>query len=231
MFGLFGSNKVQFVGLKGAMLSVRSAKKSHKLGKTQKFVLLVPVDGKVEKINVEMIVDACRPLPSEQGGSVVSGRLLVDEAQLGSLTSILTHVEPVDLGRAARRSRRVEKSLRVLSQEIPGFRGVTVDVSLHGLQLKLEGSMEAGQYLNIQLELEKPDLPQLTLQGVVVWCRQVGRRKAYCIGVEFTQQHPEVEQLWAAVYQEILESSSGSVMQRSIAGGDVYNSPDEEQQQ
>ncbi len=210
------------------MLTVRSGKKAHKLGRTQKFVLLVPVEGKVEKINVEIIVDACRPLPKEQGGSVVSGRLLVDEAQLSNLTSILRFVEPVDLGRAARRSRRVEKSLRVLSQEIPGFRGVTVDVSLHGLQLKIEGPMEAGQYLNIQLELEKPDLPQLTLQGVVVWCQQVGRRKAYTIGVEFTQQHPEVEQLWASVYEEILTDSRGTVMQRSIAGGDVYSNPDEE---
>ena len=227
MFGLFGPDKVQFVGLKGAMLTVRSARKSHKLGKSQKFNLLVPLDGKVEKIKVEMIVDACRPMPGN-AGSIVSGRLLVTEAQLGNLTSILSNVEPLDLGRAARRSRRVEKSLRVLSQQIPGFRAVTVDVSLHGLQLHIEGPMEAGQYLNVQLELEKPDLPQLTLQGVVVWCRQVGRRKAYCAGIEFTQQHPEVEQLWSSVYDELLTASQGTVMQKSIAGGDVYNPGEDE---
>lgn len=220
MFGLFGPEKVQFVGLKGAMLTVRSAKKGHKIGKTHKIVLLVPSDGKVNKLKLDIIADASRPLP--EGGSVLSGRLLVDEHQLANLTGILADVRPADLGRSARRSERIEVSLRVLSQEIPGYRGVTVDVSLHGLQLSIEGPMEPGQYLNVTLELEKSDVPQLTLQGIIVWCRQSGKRKSYLVGLEFTQQHPEVEQIWARSYQEILMRQKGSVLQRSLSDGGVF---------
>ncbi len=217
MFGLFGPEKVQFIGLKGAMLTFRSSKKKHKVGRGHRIQLTVPVENRIENIKIEVIVDTFRPLPD--GGSIVSGRALVDENYLKTLETLLEGVQKPDLGRAARRSERVEISLRVLSQEVPGYRGVTVDISLHGVQLAIEGPIEPGGYLNLTIELEMASLPQLTLQGVVVWCRETEKRKSFLAGIEFTQQHPEVQQLWTQTYHNLLVRQKGSVMQRSLSDG------------
>ena len=79
--------------------------------------------------------------------------------------------------------------------------------------------MEPGSYLNLTLELEQSSLPQLTLQGVVVWCRESGKRKSFNVGIEFTQQHPEVQQLWQQTYHNLLVRQKGSVLQRSLSDG------------
>ena len=217
MFGQFGPEKVQYVGLKGAMLTFRSGKKKQKVGKPMRIQLAVPVETRVENVKLEVIVDSFRPLPD--GGSIVSGRALVDENYLKTLETLLAGVQKPDLGRSARRSERVDVSLRVRSQEVPGYRGVTVDISLHGVQLAIEGPMEPGSYLNLTLELEQSSLPQLTLQGVVVWCRESGKRKSFNVGIEFTQQHPEVQQLWQQTYHNLLVRQKGSVLQRSLSDG------------
>ncbi|MGE0494806.1 MAG: PilZ domain-containing protein [Vulcanimicrobiota bacterium] len=226
MFGLFGPEKVQYVGLKGAMLTFRSGRKKQKVGRPLRIQLAVPVETRVENVKLEVIVDSFRPLPD--GGSIVSGRALVDENYLKTLETLLAGVQKPDLGRSARRSERVDVSLRVLSQEVPGYRGVTVDISLHGVQLAIEGPMEPGSYLNLTLELEQSNLPQLTLQGVVVWCRESGKRKSFNTGIEFTQQHPEVQQLWQQTYHNLLVRQKGSVLQRSLSDGNFLIRENEE---
>lgn len=219
MFGFFGAEVVQYIGLKGQTITFRSKKRKVKVGRTMKIQLAVPVDNGIEKVKLGVLIQSFRPLP-DTTGSIVSGHAMLEEPALQSLATLLSTVERPDLGRAARRSERVPVSLRVMSPEVPGYRGVTVDVSLHGVQLALEGPMDPGSYLNVTIEMGMAQIPQLTVQGVVVWCRDGGARKSYLVGIELTQQHPQVEELWGRAYQNLVVREKGSVLQRSLADGE-----------
>ncbi len=219
MFGLFGPEKVEFIDLRESILTFRSRKTKHKIGAVKKVAIPIPVDGTTQTLKLEVIVDSARALPDNT--FLVVGHILAEQGNLQQLALLLQDVPRPDLGRLARRSERIPIGIRVLSQELPGFRAVTIDLSMHGVQLQCEGLLEVGSYLNLTFELEMPDLPKLTLQAVVVWsATEEAKRKAYKAGLEFTQQHPQVQVLWEKAYQRLLRLQNASVMHRSLAGGD-----------
>lgn len=219
MFGIFGPEKVEYIDLSEAVLSYRSRKKKQKIGSAVKIGLLVPVEGSVKTLKLEVVIDSFRPLPD--GSSLVIGHVLAHPNELAGLNDLMANVPKPDLGRLARRSERVPVSVRMLSQQLPGFRAVSVDLSLHGAQIQCEGLLEAGTYMNVSLELEMPDLPKLTLQAQVVWSRaEEDRRKSYRAGLEFTQQHPEVHALWSKAYGRFLKMQNQSVLHKSLSGPD-----------
>lgn len=216
MFGLFGPEKVEYLDLNEAVLTYRSRKKKHKIGSAVKIGLQVPLEGAVETLKLEVVLDSFRMLPD--GSSLVVGHVVAQPHELTTLGDLMASVPKPDLGRLARRSERIPVGMRLLSQQLPGFRAVSVDLSLHGAQIQCDGALELGSYLNVTLELEMPDLPQLTLQALVVWCRaEEDRRKAYRAGLEFTQQHPEVQHLWERAYHRLLKMQGQSVMHKSMS--------------
>lgn len=219
MFGIFGPEKVEYIDLSEAVLSYRSRKKKHKIGSAVKIGLLVPVEGSVQTLKLEVVLDSFRPLPD--GSTLVIAHVVAHPNELAGLNDLMSNVPKPDLGRLARRSERVLVSVRMLSQQLPGFRAVTVDLSLHGAQIQCEGLLETGTYMNVSLELEMPDLPKLTLQALVVWSRaEEERRKSYRAGLEFTQQHPEVQALWSKAYGRLLKMQNQSVLHKSLSGPD-----------
>lgn len=219
MFGLFGPEKVDFLDLHEAVLTYRSKKKKHRLGDVVKISLQVPLEGQMTSLKMEVVVDSARQLPDKS--FLVVGTILADHETLSGLVTILDTVPRPDLGRLARRSERIPIGIRVLSQQLPGFRAVTTDLSMHGAQIQCEALLELNTYMNLTLELELADLPKLTLQGIVVWSRaEEERRKAFRSGIEFTEQHPEVQSLWEQAYYKLLKMQSGSVMHKSMGQAD-----------
>ncbi len=219
MFGFFGPEKVEFIDLSGSVLTYRSTKKKPKVGTASKIGLDVPIDGKLELVKLEVIVDSFRPLPD--GSSLLIAHIVADSENLARRTALMANVPRPDLGRLARRSERLPVSVRVLSEQLPGFRAVTVDLSLHGAQIQCEGLLEVNTYMNVTLELEMTEMPRLSLQALVVWSRaEEERRKAFRGGLEFTQQHPEVQALWNKAYAHLQRMQNASVMHKSMAGSD-----------
>lgn len=216
MFGLFGPEKVEYLDLSEAVLTYRSRKKKHKIGTAVKIGLQVPLEGAVTTLKLEVVLDSFRLLPD--GSALVVGHVVAQPHELESLTELMASVPKPDLGRLARRSERIPIGMRLLSQQLPGFRSVSVDLSLHGAQIQCDGPLEVNSYLNVTLELEMADMPQLTLQALVVWCRvEEDRRKAYRAGLEFTQQHPEVQSMWERAYYRLLKMQSQSVLHKSMS--------------
>lgn len=223
VFGLFGPEKVEYIDLSEAVLTYRSRKKKHKVGTLIKVGLQVPLEGAVQTLKLEVVLDSFRPLPD--GSTLVIGHVVAQPEELSSLADLMANVPKPDLGRLARRSERIPIGIRMLSQQIPGYRAVTVDLSLHGAQIQCEGMLEVNSYMNVTLELEQPDLPKLGLQALVVWVRaDEERRKSYRAGLEFTQQHPEVQALWNKAYQRLLKMQNQSVLHKSMSSSDYISS-------
>ncbi|MBI3926331.1 MAG: PilZ domain-containing protein [Armatimonadetes bacterium] len=88
-----------------------------------------------------------------------------------------------------RRSPRVAVSARVMSRELPGYRAVSVDLSLEGIQLALEAPLQPGQELELTVD-DEGGAP-LRLRARVVWCRPGGGPRAYRAGMEFVDLDAE----------------------------------------
>jgi len=220
VLGLFGPEVVEYVELRHKTLTFRS-KKIKKTG-THKVRFLLLINGKKEKLDLQVNVTSVRP--ADGGGQVCSGDLPVPEATLPTLEGLFAHAPRANLGRAARRSERHRLSLRVLSNDLPGFRGVTVDISLHGAQMVIAGALAVGKPLRLTIETDTSQIPRLEINGVVVWCREGERAKQFLIGVEFTQQAPEWQAELEKFYR-IMEDRVGSdVMLRTLGDGDFYTS-------
>lgn len=216
MFGLFGPEKVEYIDLFDTTLTFRSKRKKHKPGHVSKIALQVFLGEEMQSLKMEVVVDSVRELP-DRSVLVISHILGNPEETQNFLTIIETAAKP-DMGKLARRSERIPISVRCLSHQLPGFRAVTTDLSLHGAQLQCEGLIDIGTVLDITFEFELADLPKLTLRGVAVWSVQEDqRRKAYRAGVEFTEQHPQTQALWDRAYAQLLRMQSGSVMHRSMS--------------
>lgn len=226
MFGLFGPDKVEFVEMSDTILTYRSRKKKQKLGVLQKIGLQFIADGAPQTVNIDVVPDSFRLLPDSS--TLVISHAVGKPQELNFLFDLLASAPRPDLGRLARRSERLPLSLRILSQQLPGYRAVSIDISLHGVQIQCEGLLQVNTYMNLTLELEQPDLPQLTLQALVVWARtEEERRKAYRAGLEFTKQHPDTQAIWNQVYANLLKMQSQSVLQKTL-GSQTLTSPREQ---
>ena len=53
---------------------------------------------------------------------------------------------------------RYDVSLRVLSRELPGYRGVTLDLSRSGVQLETSGLLEIGSEPELKFEFDRGEL-------------------------------------------------------------------------
>lgn len=61
----------------------------------------------------------------------------------------------------------------VRSQAFTNYRGVTVELSMSGATLLLDGPVAENQEIPMQLDLDDPEIPApLNLQGTVAWCKQ-----------------------------------------------------------
>lgn len=225
MFGLFGPEKVEFIDISDMTLTYRSKKKKNTPGMVSKINLQAFVGDAMQGLKIEVVIDSVRQLPDKS--FLVISHLIGQAEETSQLATVLDSVPRPDIGKLARRSERIPIGIRCLSQQLPGFRAVTTDLSLHGAQLQTEGLLEEGSVLDITFELELSDLPKLTLRAVTVWSvAEENRRSAFRSGVEFTEQHPQTQALWDRAYAQLLRMQSGSVMHRSMSADFTEREPE-----
>lgn len=92
---------------------------------------------------------------------------------------------------------RYDVSLRVLSRELPGYRGVTLDLSRSGVQLETSGELEVGSEPELKFEFDRGELDSFTCQAQVVWSRQDGdNQRKFHSGLRFVPKtDDEIRQL------------------------------------
>lgn len=181
---------VELVELKDGVFVFRSPKRFPEGKEAQVKVALTP--GKLSTLRVH--VDSVRP--SEGGKTVHVARVLGEAPDL--------EVSGAAQGAALRNATRHTLGLRVMSRDLPGFHGMTVDLSRTGLQLEITGQVEVGKRVALSLEFDRFDLPKLDCVAHVMWCRshqvrenqRVGRDNKYRAGLKFDEnQGPEVHAL------------------------------------
>lgn len=100
---------------------------------------------------------------------------VVYSLQLEGPKEVLPHLEslllPLPQPQELRAQPRVEKRLRATSPQLPGFRGTVVDLSVTGLGLLVDGPLQRGQGVLLEVEFEDQRSQRLQLPCVVCWCR------------------------------------------------------------
>lgn len=181
---------VELVELKDGLFVFRAPKRFPEGKEAQVRVALTP--GKLSTLRVH--VETVRP--SEGGKSVHVSRVLGEAPEL--------EVSGAAQGAALRNATRHTLGLRVMSRDLPGFHGMTVDLSRTGVQLEITGMVEVGKRVALSLEFDRFDLPKLDCVAHVMWCRshqvrenqRVGRDNKYRAGLKFDEnQGPEVHAL------------------------------------
>lgn len=76
-----------------------------------------------------------------------------------------------------RNGERYEVSWRVLSRELPGYRGVTLDLSSSGVQLETSALLDVGSEPELKFEFDRGELESFTCRARVVWSRQDGNNE------------------------------------------------------
>lgn len=69
---------------------------------------------------------------------------------------------------------RYDVSWRVLSRELPGYRGVTLDLSRSGVQLETSAILDVGSEPELKFEFDRGELETFTCKAKVVWSKQDG---------------------------------------------------------
>ena len=58
MFGIFGPEKVEFLDISDTTLTYRSKKKKHQAGSVSKIALQVYLEGAMQSLKMEVVIDA-----------------------------------------------------------------------------------------------------------------------------------------------------------------------------
>ncbi|MGE0491441.1 MAG: PilZ domain-containing protein [Vulcanimicrobiota bacterium] len=71
-----------------------------------------------------------------------------------------------------RTEERLERVMRVVSHELPGFTSTTEDISTGGCRMVLGAPLEIGARLTLSLDLDDANLPAIVCQAEIRWCAQ-----------------------------------------------------------
>ena len=174
----FFKPKVELVELDERQLVFRSNRKFKEGAQTRVRVEIPPGSAKTTALDIQ--VNSVR---SEDDGVFVYVSHLVSMQFSEKIT-----------GEALRGAPRRELSVRVLSPKLPGFRGMTIDISATGLRIDMDGPLEVGQVIPITLEFDRFDLDSLECPAEVRWCRMSGAgRTRYMAGFHFLPTDEDME--------------------------------------
>ena len=209
------------------VVTFRSRKKRAP-GTSTKVRFVLNVNGKPQNLDLAVNVITCRPFGAGPG-FVCVGRLDVPEAKVRSTEDTLNKfAQRANLGPKARRSPRYQMSLRVMSRDLPGFGAVTVDISLHGVQMTTHGPVSQGTLVDFTVELDVASVSQhLNLRGRVVWCYQIPQSRGCNAGVEYIDVDEPTREMLEKYLKALAERQRSDVMQRTIGDADVFVRPDD----
>lgn len=84
---------------------------------------------------------------------------------------------------------RYDITLRVLSRDLPDYRGITLDLSSSGVQLETGGLLEVGTEPVLKFEFDRGELESFECRAKVVWSRkEENSQRKYRSGLTFIPQ-------------------------------------------
>ncbi|MHB2018283.1 MAG: PilZ domain-containing protein, partial [Candidatus Xenobia bacterium] len=92
-----------------------------------------------------------------------------------------------------RRCRRVRRTFQVYSRQLQRFRATANDISLTGIQLTTDESLQPGQQIVLDIEFDDPHFERLHCSAQVVWSRPRDGR-SFTSGLHFTLIEPSVRE-------------------------------------
>lgn len=158
MLHFFAPETVELVHFDGTNLTFRSRRKRGQ-GK-HKVRLMLAVANRLEKLDLPVAVQSFREVP---GGTECSGAVELPAPSARTLQGLLRAVARAGADR--RRSERTPARLRVCCARLPGGRAETIDISDHGMQLRVSGTVSPGTVLELTVVSER----LLSVRGRVVW--------------------------------------------------------------
>ncbi len=85
---------------------------------------------------------------------------------------------------------RHARTYSVRSRDFPGFKGSTAELSRGGALVVLDGSINEGKQLILQIDLDDTDLPPIAVEAQVDWCTQRDK-KSWIASLTFKPLPPE----------------------------------------
>lgn len=127
-------------------------------------------------------------------------------------------LEGVPQPQELRRHQRVEKRLRAVSPELPGFRGTVTDLSSGGLGMLIDAPRERGILLRFEIDFEEQRLGRMELQGRICWCRP-DPEGGYRIGVQFEGLSEDSQWHLRQVLEKLLAAEPGVIRDSNFLRG------------
>ncbi len=119
-----------------------------------------------------------------------------------------------------RRYPRFPCSLRVFSQQLPGYQALAKDLSEGGMKLDLSGPLEPGTDLELKIETNRADWPWLDVIARVMWCRQKSRG-GYEAGLAFLPMHPNTVEFIRWMVSSLQSSQQADIYHRIMGVDDI----------
>ena len=220
--------KVQFMAIDGRSLTFKS-KKVFKVGSRPTISIAIPIaSGGAEDFRLPVTISKVRQVGPK--AVVCTGMVPGAAKSVEHLRQILNGLDPnasisddeVDDSDSMRRAPRYQWSIRVLSKDLPGFRAISLDFNRLGVKLSTEGEVEENKVITMMLEIETSKNRELLCQGMVHWCKEVGRRK-YEVGVEFSELDREVADELESFESFLAERQAGDVSKRALQSSGFYD--------
>ncbi len=106
---------------------------------------------------------------------------------------------------------RLRRNLRVLSKDLPGFKGTSRDLSYHGARLEIGGPLPIGTPLSLAIDLDDAAGTCIEVTGVTRWCAPKENTPYSLIGVEFDELDSKSEHALTAFLKILEDSEKGNL--------------------
>lgn len=171
MFGLFRSAPewVHFLDIREGNICflLRHPRKAGEKMRVR-FPLTLPAPN--DKRDVSVTLTACRP--SRGGGHIGVAEPNLAPAERLELAETLRNYCLVGAREQLAEVRQTERSrvsLRVLGRHLPFYRAVALDLTPGGLKLHCQGPLEVGRVMELRIETDVPNLPDIVVNARVAW--------------------------------------------------------------
>ncbi|MCA9794559.1 MAG: PilZ domain-containing protein [Candidatus Eremiobacteraeota bacterium] len=228
MFGWFRKSElVQFVKIEGRALTFKS-ERGYKLKAQPTIQIDIPIaSGGSQRFKLPVTIRQVREVAKKQ--FICTGEVPGAAQSVEQLRQLLIGLDPMAAGAGEedddfanmRRSPRYPWSLRVLSKDLVGFQGVSIDFNKLGVKIATEGPAELGNIITMMLEIETAKTRELLCQGEVRWSNEIGRRR-WEVGIEFRDLDPEVAKELEQ-FEKFLESrQTDNISKRTLIDSTLY---------
>ncbi len=156
---------------------------------------------------------------TEVEGEQIRGR--IDVKELGLEKSTALWLEPQEAVpylkelfpsyHEKRTETRLHRHLRVISKDLPGFKGTSLDISLHGARIEVSEPVPLGKRVLLNLDLDDAAGTTVEAAGEVRWCAPKINSPVALIGVHFDEMTGESEYAMRSFMRLLQEREKGNL--------------------